>query len=79
MTRDQVLRMAEKAGIMELTWWSNNGAFERFAALVAAAERKACAEVCEQLAERNAPDAHVAWVLGNKECVAAIRARGENK
>jgi len=46
---------------------------ERFAVLVAAAEREACAKVC---------DAHVdIWIIpaGPKECAAAIRARGEKK
>ena len=43
---------------------------ERFAALVAAAEREACAKVCEAI-ERNG-----AWVT-KQEAAAAIRARGE--
>ena len=56
--------------------------FERFAALVAAAEREACAKVCDQMfhdwcnqefededeAYRNKPDA--------EDCKKAIRARG---
>ena len=41
---------------------------ERFAALVAAAEREACAKVCEDRERAN--------LYGVKECAAAIRARG---
>lgn len=44
--------------------------FERFAALVAAAEREACAKVCEQFEED----------MGHgipQRCANAIRARGE--
>jgi hypothetical protein len=42
---------------------------ERFAALVAAAEREACAKVCEAEGER----VDASWV----SCAAAIRARGQ--
>ena len=41
---------------------------ERFATLVAAAEREACAKVCAELAERFHPHA--------ADCYEAIRARG---
>jgi hypothetical protein len=44
---------------------------ERFAAFVAAAEREACAKVCEALRDE---DGYEAW---NTECAAAIRATGE--
>ena len=43
---------------------------ERFAALVAAAEREACAKVCD---ERELPN-----LYGKRECAAAIRARGKS-
>ena len=42
----------------------------RFAALVAAAEREACAKVCEEIADQ---DDYMAC----KCCAAAIRARGQ--
>lgn len=47
---------------------THSKALERFAALVAAAEREACAQVCEQWG---------AWNSVAQECAAAIRARGE--
>ncbi len=75
MTRDDIIRMAREAGfnveqgfLLRVTGIDED--LERFAALVAAAEREACAKVC---------DAHVGiWIIpaGPKECAAAIRARG---
>ena len=56
MTRDDIIRMAEETGINwdlgkgPFLYFTTNG-IERFAALVAAAEREACAEVCERLPE----------------------------
>ncbi len=51
-------------------------ALEAFAALVAAAEREACAKVCVRISEKSV------WEFENEieaieECVAAIRARGK--
>jgi hypothetical protein len=52
MTRDDILHMAREAGTADL---GINAAapyvlamFERFAALVATAEREACAQVCDE-------------------------------
>jgi len=54
MTRDDIIRMAKKAaeetGTLVPTEW-NDPLLDRFAALVAAAEREACAVVCERLPE----------------------------
>lgn len=63
MTRDHVLRMAREAGFKErngiVRTMHSSGAFvgineelERFAALIAAAEREACAQVCDENAHR---------------------------
>jgi hypothetical protein len=72
MTRDDIIRMAREANgyISELpngdAWLFDDAALERFAALVAAAEREACAKVCD------------GWMHANgNDCAAAIRARGE--
>jgi hypothetical protein len=46
MTRDDITRMAREAGCVDPMVFL--ASYERFAALVAAAEREACAEVCEQ-------------------------------
>ena len=51
MNRDDVIRMAREAGIPYDPWPDSayNKNIERFAALVAAAEREACAKVCESM------------------------------
>ena len=67
MTRDDIIRMAREANFYESEIGGNEDGFVHFAALVAAAEREACAKVCEELAERF--HAHAA------DCAAAIRAR----
>ena len=47
MTRDDIIRMAQEANLW-ITSDERRAAVVRFAALVAAAEREACAKVCEQ-------------------------------
>jgi hypothetical protein len=70
MNRDDIIRMAREAGCVEglyiINPWSVSHveAIERFANLVAAAERKACADVCE---------GHYATDMAAR----AIRARGD--
>ena len=76
MKRDDIIRMAREA--CETTTWKpglgNEHVVEfmkRFAALVAAAEREACAKVCEQM-----PDLEHGWRVNlPSDCAAAIRAR----
>ena len=84
MTRDDIIRMAREAGMEQIIAIHEDGTrtvqlpdfalLERFATLVAAAEREACAKVCEAQIEE--------WVddrprYAASECAAAIRARGE--
>jgi len=81
MEREQIIRMAREANILEPLGYDNPHMnnwrddvvreLERFAALVAAAEREACAKVCEN--EGAMYDA--SW----SSCAAAIRERGETK
>jgi hypothetical protein len=79
MTRDDITRMAREAQTVYATeTWTfalSVNALERFAALVAAAEREACAKLCEEIAKRNETEGDFDWVPGNMECAAAIRAR----
>jgi len=74
MTRDDIIHMARKANLHERTKVFNGYIvnipnlenLERFAALVAAAEREACAKAFD------------GWMHANgNDCAAAIRARGE--
>jgi hypothetical protein len=75
LSRDDIIRMAREAGFdfnsLGATFTSGylDQHLERFAALVAAAEREACAKVCEAEGER----VDASWV----SCAAAIRARGQ--
>jgi len=77
MNRDDVIRMARESSFTENSGFDgcfvcNPHSLERFAALVAAAEREACAKVCEDIdAEYDGEDVLATW------CAAAIRARGE--
>ncbi len=74
MDRDDIIKMAKEAGIEFYPSPTNDVRFclfknlERFAALVAAAEREACAKVCDERERAN--------LYGVKECAEAIRARG---
>ena len=62
MTSDEIYKLIE---VNELTL---HGDIEHFAALVASAEREACAKVCDELWE----DDYTAFA-----CAEAIRARGQ--
>ena len=73
MTADEVIATAQQAGYphVGLNWNDKEQAFlMRFAALVAEAEREACAQVCES---EWATDAEHAF---GGELAALIRARG---
>jgi len=71
MTRDDIIGWMQEVGAKksDLTPQTYDGfvdLFQRFAALVAAAEREACAKACD------------GWMHANgNDCAAAIRARGE--
>ena len=73
MTADEVIAMAQRAGYTHVDLNRNNqeqAFLMRFAALVASAEREACANVCES---EWATDAERAF---GGELAALIRARG---
>lgn len=72
MTRDDIIRMAQEANLW-ITSDERRAAVVRFAALVAAVEREACAQVCEEIA--NKPSNMVLGVA--LDCATAVRARGE--
>ena len=81
MNRDDIIRMAREAGlyvdedgeILEGDRWHTQTIFiERFANLVAAAEREACAALCDELVLEHPGRAD----LTAKQCAFAIRERG---
>ena len=89
MTRDDIIRMAREAGFDALVpseeILGRGGIYtgsddeisdelERFAALVAAAERSACAQVCESMRPSKA-EFDQRYYAGCTDSAAAIRAR----
>ena len=77
MTRDEIIHIGVESGLLEPGYPVGErvaGELERFAALVATAEREACAQVCYR---------HAAFVIDpiDKErihqCAADIRARSQ--
>ena len=66
MNREDIIRMAREAGeaegMVEFVFYP---VIERFAALVASAERSACAKICEE---------HSTWT--GRMCAETIKARG---
>ncbi len=84
MTKEDIIRMAREAGL-DPDLWNYTDAFERFAALVAAHERRACAKACEEVESR----AEELWdkfaypedqgmASGARQCTTAIRARNNS-
>ena len=81
MTHEEIIRMAREAVRLPEPQTPQEEAieralapiFERFAALVAVAEREACAKVCEILGAED--DSFYAEFSRAKDCAAAIRAR----
>lgn len=82
MTRDDIIKMTREAGFTDSNahsdiivrhssgaWVSVHDQLESFAAMVAAAEREACAKVIESYTDDH-------WIeLGQVECADDIRAR----
>lgn len=82
MEKEDIIRMAREAwneageGWVVEGWFKDREkAFERFAQLVAAAEREACAKVCDPTNERSD---WTEYATTKAECAAAIRARGQH-
>lgn len=101
MTRDDIILMAQEVGFV--AYGEDAGEYripapafhsriERFAALVAAVEREACAQACEEYAKRHDPSQDT-WTIrmlteggkmlyegmwgGATNCAGMIRARGD--
>jgi hypothetical protein len=78
MTRDHInmlLNVAITASNTQV-WTITQEQLERFAALVAAAEREACAKVCEDIPVPQGPT-ELTHIPTLERCAAAIRARSE--
>jgi len=84
MGREDIIKLAREAGLAYGSDEKPLGSVTRFAALVAAHEREACAKACEEVESR----AEELWdkfaypedqgmASGARQCTTAIRARGE--
>jgi predicted secreted Zn-dependent protease len=83
VSREDIIRLAQEAGFIRVVAAHEDGSvtttvapieeLERFAALVAAAEREACAKVCEEMARRHddirraALEVVAEWIRARKE------------
>ena len=68
MNREDIIRMAQETGVTA----ERVRDLVNFAALVASAEREACAKVCDEIATEDGWEGGYAY-----RCVEAIRARGQ--
>jgi hypothetical protein len=77
MNQEQIIELVREAGGMAdyMTWVERDllPVFERFAALVAAAEREECAKLCDYVYDNIVTDEHI------KDMAFKIRARGDTK
>jgi recombinational DNA repair protein RecR len=81
MNKEDIIRMAQEAGLhiaTDVNWMPIIGLeyAEKFAALVASAEREACAKVCEAMEEKAEGTECCKWPTPI-DCAHAIRARGQ--
>ncbi len=81
MTREDIIRMAQDAGavskdgyqrVLQGDWFIG-----KFASLVAAVEREACALECDKTYHQHIGDGFGEVRYGIAACAAAIRARGQ--
>ena len=82
MTGEEIIKLAREAGVIDRSPFVEVGpammhAIGLFAALVAAAEREACAKVCAELAHKQRDYMLFEDADGCDLCAAEIRARGE--
>jgi hypothetical protein len=93
MTREDIIRMAQESkfateergdGLHHVFVFNFQGSeteiteeLERFAALIASAEREACAKVCESIDMESFGVLPVRTVMITNHCAEAIRARGQ--
>lgn len=77
INRVEITRLAQEAGFVGMD--GEHGGLRRFAALVASAEREACAKVCESLPLEwpDQPTFAQTERATMMDCAAAIRLRGQ--
>lgn len=87
MTKDEIIQMARQAGLRPVdefagVWITYDEPIERFAALIAAEEREACANLCDKasnhwwsIASSNRKDREIEPAIGITAVQAASRIR----
>lgn len=75
MTRDDITRIAREAGFVGFD--GDNGSLRRFAAIVAAAEREACAKTIDEMHLYGFDDVREFEIATLQDAAKAIRARGQ--
>ena len=74
MSRDEIMALVNQTAGHH---WMDEAHIQRFAALVAAAEREACAKLCMEIKQSVPLSNRVGWEHGTVDCAAAIRAMGQ--
>jgi hypothetical protein len=80
MTKDDIIRMARETDCLDDQHYGSMWAdkIERFANLVAAAEREACAALCFQIWNKWMDEKDTTHFPDAEDCANAIRARGQH-
>jgi hypothetical protein len=76
MTKDDIIRMAQEAGLVMYDY--SDPSLERFAALVAAAEREACAQIAHDTYEGFGVDAKGVDFV-KQQIMRQIKERGQSE
>lgn len=74
MTKDEIMMLANQSSGQ---YWMDEAHIQRFAALVASAERKACAKACKAQRQLLGENEAKFGGLGIAMCVDAISTRGQ--
>lgn len=80
MTRDEMIRMAREAGCVIRNghaYAEHVGSIDQILIRFAAAEREACARVCDIVADQAAQEDALWGITAAENCADAIRARGQ--
>ena len=85
MTRDDIIKLAREANVIDFRDEDDDehvkqmiDMLEHVVAQAAAAEREACAKVCEAIfSPSRLSDPGRSWITGTMDCAAAIRARSQ--
>ena len=83
MNKEEIVKLALEASGGTVWWPIHKDALERFAALVAASEREACAKLCEEVEDEYREHESLKYAelktdaeTGASDCAYRIRARG---